>query len=67
MGTSWEQGNAYNNIIWFKCKNCTKALKLVKDCVKQERHIHIQTDFFDENGDYIDEICIKKEIGIPEK
>jgi hypothetical protein len=67
IGTSCEQGNAYNNIVWFKCKSCTKTLKEVEDSVKKECHIHIQTDFFDENGEHNHSIRFKKEKGIPEK
>jgi hypothetical protein len=42
-------------------------LKVVEDSVKQECHIHIQTDFFDENGEHNHEIRLKKEKGITEK
>ena len=43
FGTQWEQGNTLKNVVWFKCKNCDKRLKVVK---------HFKTDHFNENGNH---------------
>lgn len=55
FGAKWTRLNTYNNVIWYKCKRCTKRLKITKT-IDEKWTIHIEDSALNEDEKHVDEV-----------
>ena len=51
FGTRWEQKNSQKNIVFFKCKDCPKRIKVIIDDTGKCR-LDLEDNFYNDKGEH---------------